>query len=200
LQITGLKQDNLMVEITLVRHGQTDWNAARLYQGQADIPLNQVGIEQAKALALTIASEKYDAIYASDLSRAAQTAVILAEALHMPIHTDQRLREICQGIWEGMSMDEVQEKYTEDFEHSFEDPASSRAPGGESMAEVAVRMQAAADEIAANYPDGRILVVSHGLAVSTLYCQANGISLTQVYQYIPDNAVPMRIVWKTFQK
>jgi 2,3-bisphosphoglycerate-dependent phosphoglycerate mutase len=186
-----------MVEITLIRHGQTDWNAIRRYQGQADIPLNQVGIEQAKALALTIANEKYDAIYASDLSRAAQTAVILAEALHMPIHTDQRLREICQGLWEGMSLDEVQEKYSEDFKHGFEDPAFSRAPGGESVAEVAARMRAAADEIAVRHPDGRILLVSHGLAVSTLYCQANGISLTQVYHYIPDNAVPMHIVWKT---
>lgn len=186
-----------MTDITLIRHGQTDWNAARRYQGQADIPLNQVGIEQAKALALTIANEKYDAIYASDLSRAAQTADILAEALHMPIHTDIRLREICQGKWEGMSLDEVQEKYAEDFKHGFEDPAFSRAPGGESVAEVAARMRAAADEIAAQHPGGRILLVSHGLAVSTLYCQANNISLTQVYHYIPENAVPMQIVWKT---
>jgi len=182
-----------MIEITLVRHGQTDWNAARRYQGQADIPLNQVGIEQAKALALTIANEKYDAIYASDLSRAAQTAVILAETLHMPINTDRRLREICQGLWEGMSLDEVQEKYADDFKRGAEDPAFSRAPGGESVAEVAARMRAAADEIAANHPGGRILLVSHGLAVSTLYCQANGISLTQVYHYIPDNAVPLQI-------
>ncbi|MRR29485.1 histidine phosphatase family protein [bacterium] len=189
-----------MVEITLIRHGQTDWNAARRYQGQADIPLNQVGIDQAKTLALAISGEKYDAIYASDLSRAAKTAEILATTLKMPIHTDARLREICQGIWEGMSLDEVQEKYSEDFKHGFEDPAFSRAPGGESVAEVAARMSAAADEIAARHPDGRILLVSHGLAVSTLYCQANGISLTQVYLYIPDNAVPLHVVWKQSHK
>ena len=119
-----------MVKITLIRHGQTDWNVARLIQGQSDIPLNQVGIEQAKALSQTIVNEKFDAIYASDLSRAAQTANILAEALYMPVHPDQRLREICQGVWEGMSFDEVKTKYTEDYNRGSEDPAYARPEGG----------------------------------------------------------------------
>lgn len=185
----------LMTHFWLVRHGQTDWNAVRRYQGQADIPLNKVGIDQAKALAQRIAAEKFDAIYASDLGRAAKTASILADALGMPVNIDPRLREICQGIWEGMSLDEVQEKYAEDFKRGAEDPAYSRAPGGESVAEVAERMAQAANEIARRHTGGRILLVSHGLAVSTLYCQANGIPLTQVYQHIPDNAVPMQIHW-----
>ena len=184
-----------MTDFLLIRHGQTDWNAARLYQGQADIPLNQTGIAQARALAEKLAGQQFDAVYASDLSRAAQTAAILVKKLAMPIHTDPRLREICQGIWEGMSLDEVQEKYADDFKRGAEDPAYSRAPGGESVAEVAVRMAAAVDDIAALHPQGRILLVSHGLAVSTLYCQANGIPLTQVYQFIPDNAVPLSVTW-----
>ena len=68
---------------------------------------------------------------------------------------------------------------------------------GESVAEVAARMTAAADEIAAHHPQGRVMLVSHGLAVSTLYCQANQIPLTQVYQYIPENAVPLTVKWKS---
>jgi broad specificity phosphatase PhoE len=184
-----------MTEIWLVRHGQTDWNLARRYQGQTDIPLNQTGIDQGKTLAQKISEEKFDAIYASDLSRAAATAQLLADALHMTIHTDVRLREIHQGVWEGMSLDEVQEKYADDFKHGAEDPTYSRAPGGESVAEVAIRMASAADEIAQKHPNGKVLLVSHGLAVSTLYCQANNISLTRVYDYIPDNAVPIHIEW-----
>jgi len=184
-----------VTDFLLIRHGQTDWNAARLYQGQADIPLNQTGIQQARALAEKLNGEKFDAVYASDLSRAAQTASILVEKLGMPIQTDVRLREICQGIWEGMSLDEVQEKYADDFKRGAEDPAFSRAPGGESIAEVAERMTSAVTEITALYPAGRILLVSHGLAVSTLYCLANDIPLNQVYQYIPDNTAPLSITW-----
>jgi len=184
-----------VTDFLLIRHGQTDWNAARLYQGQADIPLNQTGIAQAHRLAEKLAGEKFNAVYASDLSRALQTASILAQPLGLSVNIDARLREICQGTWEGMSLDEVQEKYADDFRRGAEDPAFSRAPGGESVVEVAARMSAAADDISALYPHGRILLVSHGLAVSTLYCQANGISLTQVYQYIPDNTVPLSITW-----
>ena len=184
-----------MTSFLLVRHGQTDWNAARRYQGQSDIPLNQTGIDQAKSLAKKLTAEKFDAIYSSDLSRAYQTAVILADTLQLQVQQDRRLREICQGIWEGMSLDEVQEKYAEDFRRGAEDPAYSRAPGGESVAEVAARMSAAADEISRIYPGGRILIASHGLAVSALYCLAKNIPLNQVYDFIPENTVPLSVEW-----
>lgn len=185
-----------MTEFWLIRHGQTDWNARRIYQGQADIPLNEVGIEQARQLAERLKAERFDAIFASDLIRAVQTAEILAGDSKDAIQIDRRLREICQGAWEGLSLDEVQEKYADDFKRGFEDPAYSRAPGGESVAEVAARMAAAADEIAGLFPTGRVMLVSHGLAVSTLFCQANDIPLTEVYHHIPDNAVPLQIYWK----
>ena len=184
-----------MTDFLLVRHGQTDWNAARLYQGQADIPLNEIGIEQAINLARQLAGQVYVALYASDLKRAVLTATILAQPLGLEINIDVRLREICQGAWEGLSFDEVQEKYAEDFKHGFEDPTYSRAPGGESVAEVAARMAAAANDIARLHPEGPVLIVSHGLAVATLYCQANGIPLNEVYHHIPENAVPLSITW-----
>ncbi|MBA3073871.1 MAG: histidine phosphatase family protein [Anaerolineae bacterium] len=184
-----------MVEITLVRHGQTDWNAARRFQGETDISLNPTGIEQANKLAAILAEDHFDAIYASDLSRASQTASIIADTLGLPVTKDARLREICKGVFEGMVYDEVKEKYPVELQRDHDDPINSRTPGAETVAEVAMRMRAAADEIVARHPGGRILLVSHGLAISTLYCQANRISLSEVYHHIPDNTVPLKIVW-----
>lgn len=184
-----------MVEITLVRHGQTDWNAARRFQGQTDIPLNQNGIEQANNLASILAKDHFDAIYASDLSRASQTAEIISQSMGLPFNKDIRLREICKGVFEGMVYDEVKEKYPLELQRDHDDPVNSRTPGAETVAEVAARMRAAVDEIAARHSGERILLVSHGLAVATLYCHANQISLTEVYHHIPENAVPLQIVW-----
>jgi len=184
-----------MVEITLVRHGQTDWNVARRFQGQTDIALNQTGIEQANTLASILAEDHFDAIYASDLSRASQTAEIIATKMGLPFTKDARLREICKGVFEGMTYEEVKEKFPLELQRDHDDPVNSRTPGAETVAEVAARMRNAADEIAVRHTNGNILIVSHGLAVATLFCQANQISLAEVYHHIPDNAIPFKIVW-----
>jgi probable phosphoglycerate mutase len=184
-----------MTEIWLVRHGQTDWNLSGLFQGQTDIPLNPVGLQQAQALAERLAAQHFDAIYSSDLKRAFQTASAAASLLHLPIQPDPRLREICQGEWEGKTLNEVRENYEFDPAHDNTSPETSRAPGGESAVEVANRMSAAADEIAQTYPHGHVLLVSHGFAVAALYCVANDISLTKVHSFIPENATHLVIQW-----
>ncbi|MCX6055285.1 MAG: histidine phosphatase family protein [Chloroflexi bacterium] len=184
-----------MTQFYLVRHGQTDWNVARRYQGHTDIPLNQVGTQQAQNLAEKLAADTFDAIFSSDLSRAVQTAEILGNRLHVMVCIDPRLREINHGIWEGMSLDEVKKKYADDFVRGAQDPTSIRAQGGESILEVAKRMAQSAREIQQAYPNGKVLIISHGLAVSTLYCQVKGISLNEVYQHIPDNTSPVIVTW-----
>ena len=184
-----------MTEIWLIRHGQTDWNLAGRFQGHTDIPLNSRGLIQARELAGKLSGIQFEAIYSSDLSRASQTAAILSQQLNLPVLADPRLREISQGEWEGMSLTEVREKFKFDPNQANESPETSRAPGGESVNEVAARMKAAADAIAAAYPDGKVLLVSHGLAVATLYCMANSLSLKDVHGYIPENATPLVINW-----
>jgi broad specificity phosphatase PhoE len=185
-----------MTQITLVRHGQTDWNLARRYQGQMDIPLNEEGFRQARELSVLLADEVFDVIYSSDLQRARQTAEILQLGRHIPLITDQRLREIAFGQWEGAYFPDMLRDFPERFAISQKDPSISLAPGGESVLEVSRRTSAFADEISLLYPNGKILVVTHGMALATLLCAANGISLDQAFTRVPDNAQPIRICWE----
>lgn len=184
-----------MTEMWLIRHGQTDWNLARRYQGQSDIPLNPTGIHQARQCAQKLAEIQFEAVYASDLQRAYQTAQIIAEPHGLAVKTDPRLREICMGVWEGLVFDDVQAKFGDDLMEKPHDPTQPRAEGGESVLQVAQRMSAAADEIAALHPNGKVLLVSHGLAVAVLFCLAKDIPIAQANHHIPDNTAALQILW-----
>ena len=188
-----------MTELVLVRHGQTDWNAEGRFQGQLDMPLNARGLQQAAALAKKLAEahagQPFRALYSSDLRRACQTAEQIGLLLHLSLQLDERLREIDMGSWEGMLVSDTQKQFEGTWEIRRTQAGLFRAPGGESVAEVAGRMAQAADTICAQQPVGPVLVVSHGLALSTLYCLAKGISLAEVYSQIVDNATPMRVDW-----
>jgi len=176
-----------------VRHGQTDWNRLGIFQGQTDIPLNETGLNQARELAGKLAGETFSAIYSSDLSRAYQTAEAIAATVHLPIQRDSRLREICQGEWEGLDLHQVIEKFSVDIRDSNLAPETSRAPGGESVAEVANRMLTVSREVSRKYPDARVLLVTHGMSCASLYCAVNNIPLSEVHDYIPENATPLII-------
>lgn len=184
-----------MTEFVLVRHGQTDWNVARRYQGQLDIPLNAEGIRQAEVLADVIAAETFDAIYSSDLKRALQTAALVQRGRNIAVIPDARLREIGFGEWEGTCLDDIRTTYPQRFTQSAQDPTISLAPGGESVSAVAARTIAFANEISGIFPRGNVLVVTHGLALATLICHVEGIPLTEAYRVVPDNAQPQQIHW-----
>jgi broad specificity phosphatase PhoE len=184
-----------MTELWLVRHGQTDWNMEGRYQGKMDVPMNATGWEQVEQAVTKLDGKKFDHIYSSHLTRARQTAGRLAEAFGLEVQVDERLSEISLGVWEGMLFTDIRRIYPQEIKEREENPAHSRSPGGETVAEVALRMTEAANEIAQAHPNGRILVASHGLALSTLICLANDISLTEVFEVRPDNAQPVKIDW-----
>lgn len=182
-----------MTEIWLVRHGQTDWNLNGIYQGQSDIPLNETGIAQARAFAASLDGTRFDAIYASDLSRAYHTAAIIAETQNLPVITDARLREINQGVWEGQTIEAVREKYRPDFTPNAKYISTPRAEGAESLEDVIRRMVDAANEYHGNHSGGRLLFATHGLSAAALYVVAKQISLIETPRYIPDNGQPLVI-------
>lgn len=181
----------------LVRHGETDWNLRNIVQGQSDIPLNQTGITQAESLARKLKTENFAAVYASDLVRAVTTARIIASQLGLEVQVDRRLREINQGLWEGYSIDEIIEKFPEEFRDKNNNPLVPVNCGAESVAEVVTRMVQAANDIFIAHRDEKVLLVSHGFAISALYCTALGIPLKNAGNYIPKNGHPTVIQLNT---
>lgn len=184
-----------MTRLILVRHGETDWNRDGRFQGQADPPMNAAGREQARLLARQFRGRPVEAVYSSDLQRAAETARLVAEMLRLPVVLDPRLREIRLGAWEGRLVEEIIRQFPAEWEARQSDPLRSRAPLGESVEEVAARVWQAADEIAARHPHGPVLVVAHGVSLATLRCRARRIALNRVGEWIPENCEPDEIEW-----
>ena len=163
-----------MTTLLLARHGETDWNRERRWQGHTDVPLNDLGLEQARALADELADEPLTAIYASDLRRAYDTAAVVAERKGLEVTVDPALREIGLGSWEGRTTDEIETLWPDQL-------ALWRAGelvvgrGGETHDELRERVLEAAHRIAAAHPGEQVLVVSHGGALRALALHADAI-------------------------
>ena len=160
----------------LVRHGETDWNREGRLQGLTDSPLNDRGRVQARALAERLRGTAIDGLYASPLVRAAETAEIVAPALGCePVHL-RDLRERDVGVWGGLTYEDVKVRYPDEWARAAvgEDLAVG---GGETLAEVQARMRSALDAAAAPHAAGTILVISHGLALKTVFCHLLGLDL-----------------------
>jgi glucosyl-3-phosphoglycerate phosphatase len=141
------------------RHGQTAWNVEHRFQGSADVPLDDVGRAQAEKAARLLAGLGPDAIVASDLQRAADTAAALGAVTGLPVKTDARLRERSGGEWEGLTDSEIRERYPDRW-------AEWEPVGGETLAAVAERFSTAVMEAADRLSAGQVLVVvSHGSAI-----------------------------------
>lgn len=163
----------------LVRHGLTEWNKERRFQGDSDVPLNDEGFAQAQQLATRFKDERFDVVYSSDLSRAHETAKAISS---QPIVADARLREIDFGHWEGLQLAEIEERYPVEWQAWRQ--RSSPPPDGESIFTVAARVKSVLDEIIEQLEeDQRALVVSHGGTMGTMLCVLFGDSPENVWRY-----------------
>jgi len=156
-------------QVILVRHGETEWNIARIRQGHLDSRLTEKGIAQAKALAQRLAREKFMALYSSDLGRAVQTAMAIAELTGHEIVTDPRLRERHLGIFQGLDGEEIIAKYPEERRQFRTMGPDYVIPSGESMRQQVKRNVAYLDELAAKHRGEQIVVVTHGGVVSGFF-------------------------------
>lgn len=152
--------------LTLLRHGRTSYNAEGRFQGQVDVPLDELGEAQARAVAMHLAGSSTVArIVSSDLRRAAQTAQALSDAADVAVEFDSALREISVGDWEGHTRDEIAQMWPDELD-AWLAGVDMRPPGGESRDESATRVYNAitrlADESGA---DTDLVVVAHGAVI-----------------------------------
>jgi len=162
--------------IIIWRHGRTEWNVIDRYQGQADIPLDEVGYAQAIQAAEVLAAYRPSRVYSSDLTRCYQTAEMLAQRVGLDITTDKRLREIHVGSWEGLLGEEIRAADPELARRLWAGEEVRRSPTGESPSEVAERMVEALTEIAEEAEDqSTVVVVTHGLAGRVGACKFVGL-------------------------
>jgi broad specificity phosphatase PhoE len=185
-----------MARLILVRHGVTDWNREGRYQGQSDPPLNDEGLQQAHRLIELLKPEGISRVVSSDLKRASETARILAEGLRLESPgTDARLREIDLGRWEGRLAIEIAREDALAWDARLGDPVNVAAPGGETTLQVAQRVWACLDELAAQAGADTIAVVSHGLALATALSRARHLPLADASAIVPDNAAAIFVDW-----
>jgi broad specificity phosphatase PhoE len=164
--------------LVLWRHGETEWNVDGRGQGHLDIPLDDVGRDQAKAAATRLASLRPTAIISSDLSRAYETASALAELTGLEVQRDPALREINLGQWQGLTRAEVDERFADERRRMDAGEDVRRGVDGETMAEVADRAGAAIERAAklAEADGGTVIVVAHGLSLRVGACRFLGVA------------------------
>lgn len=178
----------MTMRLSLIRHGQTEWNAEGRYTGQTDIPLNDVGRAQARQLVEQLKENPPDAIFSSDLKRATETAAIIANRFEVAVHVDRRLREINQGVWEGMHFDEIRKRYAEEFAARIAKPLDVAPPGGESIGQVQKRVLSAVAEIMQKNQGSHVAIVAHGLVLAIIKAHFENYPISRVWDLIPSNA------------
>jgi broad specificity phosphatase PhoE len=161
--------------ILIARHGQSDWNQEKRWQGHADRPLTERGRVQAQALADRLAHIELDAVYSSDLQRARGTAAVVAESQGLEVRQLPELREVDVGSWSGLTRAEAEERFPEGFARWRDGYPGWR--DGETYEAMTDRVLGAVDRIAAEHDGGRVLVVSHGGPIRAIHAAALGLDV-----------------------
>ncbi len=169
----------------LIRHGRTAWNAQGRVQGWADVPLDEVGREQARRLAERLRGDPPDLILCSPLWRAYETAQILAAVWKVPVEVDERLKERGQGPLEGRTGAEIEALRR--AWRQFEENPTAEIEGVEPRAAFAARVWAAMQAAMAR-PERRLAIVAHGGTFSVFFRQWLGLPLDQPSPFQFDNA------------
>lgn len=163
-----------MVEVILARHGETEWNVGEVFRGRIDIELNETGIRQAEFLAQYLSEREIAAIYSSPLQRALQTATAMARYHQLHVEITPGLIDFNFGQWQGLSLQEVKDKYQELYAQWLSHPEQVKIPGGESLGEVRERAVRVMDGVIARY-HGTIVLVSHRVVNKVLICDLLGL-------------------------
>jgi len=167
-----------VLRIVLVRHGETDWNRIKRFQGLSNVELNERGRAHAEALALTLREEPLRAIYSSPLNRAIETAETINRYHRASLELRDGLMEMDLGDFEGLQPGDLRNEQSEFLRKWLEDPASVRMPNGETLQEVQERAWVVVEEAAKTYNKGSVLLCGHNFVNLTLLCKILGLEIT----------------------
>jgi phosphoserine phosphatase len=184
-----------VLEIILVRHGETAWNAGETFRGRKDIPLNETGVKQALLLGEYLRDEKIDIIYSSPLTRAVQTAEAIAAHHSLAVDIVGNLSDMDFGEWEGLTAAEVKDRYEEAYRDWLDTPEQVRIPGGESLGDVESRVVPFLEDAVARLGKGKMVLVSHRVVHKVLICSLLCLGNAGFLSVKLDNAAVTRFVF-----
>ena len=180
-------------EFVLVRHGQTVWNAAKRIQGHTDTELSDAGREQARKVARRLETEAFDFLYSSDLKRARHTADPFAALAELDVFCDERLREWNLGDFEGLTVEDAKNRFSDAYRRYRSFDPDSRVPGGESFLEFDHRIIDFFVEKARAHHGSKILVYTHGGGINVVLRHVLGIPMTSREKFFIPNASVTRV-------
>jgi len=176
-----------MKEIYLIRHGETELNRKELFRGRMDVPLNDCGRLQAQSVSLALSSVSLTEVYSSPLKRAVETASPLAMQNGISVTVLEGLNDVDCGDWEGQSVQDVREKYSDLYRIWEETPQRLTLPGGESLATLRKRSYRAFRRIVFSMDDNAVAIVSHRIVLKVLILAVLGVPNSRFWQIRQDN-------------
>ena len=163
-----------MLKLYLVRHGQTEWNVQKRMQGWEDSSLTEKGVNNAIALRKKLEGVEFAATYTSTSERTIETAKLIIEKRNLAINTNEDLREINLGEWEGKTLDEIKDFYPEQYKYFWENPALYEPIGGETFEQLINRAIKVLNYIISKHINGSILVITHSVILKSLLMHVKG--------------------------
>jgi broad specificity phosphatase PhoE len=182
VKVSGLRRENGMTNIYLVRHGQTAWNKEEIFRGRTDVPLNEMGLREASLAAEYFRGTEIQTIYSSPLSRAWQTAGKIAEVVRREVVSLDGINDMSFGAWEGQPLRDVQKNDSERYSQWRDAPHLVKIPGGETLDEVRLRAMTALEEVIRSHAGASIVLVSHRVINKVLICGILGLDNSHFWQ------------------
>jgi alpha-ribazole phosphatase len=184
MRVAALHRDKALTptRLYLMRHGQVAEGHTDRYHGHNDVDLSETGRRQFESLAGHLQAVDLAAIYCSDLHRTREGARLLATGRELAPQPCPEFRELCFGVWEGLTLAEIAQRYPRELEARFRDLTNFRIPGGESLADVRARVIPKLQKILAAHPGQTIALVAHAGVNRVILCEALHLPFSQIFR------------------
>ena len=166
-----------MTRIYFVRHGESESNRITQFAGSLDMPLTERGQQQALLTAEFLSDLPINAVYASDLSRAYETGKAIAAKHNVPIYSDDALREIYAGEWEGKTYATLEKDFSDSYGVWLRQIGMAVCPGGETVAQLQKRVRGCVERIVQLHPNESVCIATHATPIRVMECIWSGTSL-----------------------